>query len=588
MHSDGLIKITVIILLLVCPLNFWLMLNATGDTDCNQRGRLVVYVSPPVIPADGRRHECVYIQVQNLDGAPLKLSSDLTVTLTSSNRRVGVVESPVVIQAGKSFSAAWFNSTLTAGKTHLTASAPGVLAGVNVLTAVNAYSAGEPLKLKVYAAPKVVLVNRSQMGRLSIQLLDSNGISIAASSDLNVTLTSSNTSVLTVPQFITIPKGSSYYTSYFRVKAGVGTARLSALAQDILPGYDMVSTVREGGKPAGVALTLTPSTLLPDSSVHQPIVVQLRDVEGNPTTAERDTEVYVTSSDVKVAVVEEKVTIKRGESFSTVQLRTTLNVGRTVITASAQGLQPANATLEVKGFIPSKLSLHIAPPRVIVDGEPKKVIAVQVQAVNGFPVPSRGVTVHLTSSSTDVGLLPSTTRIKKGESCALVSFTPTLHPGETNITASAQGLQSAEAKLITMELPLNVIVDAPPAVRVNQTVTIKARTTSQGCPTQKVSVTWNVVGAQVLDRDNVTGKQGIASLTVKQTSEALIVNVQAFKPGYMKVEARKTVQVILPERPHPLEINIFGFKIPVLTAMILTAVLAAGLTAILYVFRRKG
>ena len=119
--------------------------------------RLAVYVAPPVIPADGGRYDCIYVQVQDENGEPLTLSSNLTVILTSSNLDVGAVNEKLIIPAGQSFSVSWFNTTYKPGVTVITASAQGFISGTATLRTVNPYSeALPPLKLKVYASPEVM------------------------------------------------------------------------------------------------------------------------------------------------------------------------------------------------------------------------------------------------------------------------------------------------------------------------------------------------------------------------------------------------------------------------------------------------
>jgi len=552
--------------------------------------RLAVYIAPPVIPADGGSYDCIYVQIQDENGEPLTLTSNLTVILTSSNLEVGTVNERLLIPAGESFSTSRFNATFQPGFTTITASAQGFMPGTATLRTVNPYSeALTPLKLRVYVSPGIIPAMKGLKGKILVQLLDSNETPLVASSNINVTLTSSNTTVLTIPSPITIRKGFSYGVSSYTITGHVGEAAVTALAQGFLPGNATVNVVEKGGKPVRLALTLTPPKLPPDGSIHNStVLVQLLDDEGRPTVdMEREVKVYLSSSNPTVAsIMDETVTIRKGEPYIQAGLRTGVKAGETVIAASAQDLEPDTATLETEGFTPSLLKVYVAPPAILANNRTKNVVSIQVQDGEGNPTVSiRDLTVYITSSSTSIGLYPSrfNVTIHRGENYAKTFFPATSIPGETNITVSAQGLEPATATLYLVVLPLNLTLDTPDQVRLNQTVTVSVEATSRSLPVKDVAVEWTVIGGTVQAEENRTGSDGKAYLTFKQTSGTLTLIVQASKIGYETAVVSKSIEVLTPKpetKPRPLEINILGLKIPLLTLMIIIACLVAALIGI--------
>jgi len=571
-------------IILVFHLFFTLALSIEGNHGSDEFS-LRVYISPPMIPADGNLHRCIYVQIIGSNGEPAIFSSNVTVVLTSSNLEVGSVENSIIIPAGRSFAIASFKTTFKPGSTNITASASGFQADTAILTTVSPYSEGDlPIKLGVYITPKIMMAGDSKEGLIVVQLLDSKNLPVVAFSDIYVTLTSSNTTILSIKSHVIIRKGSSYGAVPIRIKGYTGSATITALAENFLPGKNNISILRPSGIPAKLNIAITPSIILPESLSF--LTIQLLDSQGLPTVAEKDIRIYLASSDTEVALVNKSVIIKKGESFKIFSVKSSLNTGMAVITASADGLETATAMITVKGLTPTKLRVYAALPKVIANGEEKNIIVVQVQGDKGLPVPSRGIIINLASSTTDIGSIPSVIKIEKGKTYAVVPFKTTLYPGETNIIASAQGLESASALLNTTVLPLIVTLDVPQAVEINETFTVSIKAFSNNVPVQNAEVSCDVIGGKILKQETLTNSEGKASLMIKQTSQALTIKIKVSKPGYEIFDSEKNIKAFVPEKPHFLEIIFFGLKMSVYTAAIIFGVLIIALTLIYYVIRR--
>lgn len=588
----------VLLLLFSSFLHVCIASNTDGSREFGEKGRLAVYISPPTLLADGKEYPCVYVQIQDLEGKPLKAALDVEVILTSSNLDVGMVKSRLVIPAGESFSTASFTTTLTPGTTIITASAPGFITGTATLTTVTPYvEASPPFKLELYVAPEIMPANTSVEGRICVQLLDSNDTPLPAFSDIDVVLTSSNSTVLTALPPVKIRKGSNYSVVPFKVGGQTGKVTVTALAQNFLPDSVTVTVRASAAKPKRLALKLGPTILPSDNSTHEIITVQLLDGDGKPAPAQKTMQIFLASSNLEVGRVQEVLTLNKGEFYSLAWFKTGTKTGETVIAAYAQGLEGAAATVKVKEAVsanshPSKLSIYVSPPAILADGEPKNVVVVQTQTKDGFPAaPLDDLAVYLTSSSPGIGAIPLEVTVRSGATYVVAPFTPTLIPGATTITALAQGFEPATANLTTVILPLDLTVEAPTHVRINQTFALKARVTSEGVPIQDVKLNWIVEGGIILVEENFTDRNGEARLTVKQTSKTLTITAEALKPGYEKATASKSVEAPPPEKPSkpplPLgELEILGFKIPVLillTITVITIILIA-----IYIYLKAG
>ncbi len=553
--------------------------------------RLAVYAVPPILPADGRSYKCIYVQIQDAEGRPVKAPSDVLVVLTSSNLEVGVVEESVVIPKGCDFAIARFNTSFVAGETAVTASSSGFETGKAVLKTVGkVFGSLSPYRLRVMVVPSAPPAVEGFKGMVSVQVVDRFNTPINVPLDTRVVLTSSNLSVLKAPDALVIAKGRSYAVAFFEVKGVVGSATLTALAQGFEPGNATVSVVRVGGEPTRLALTLTYQILPSDGGVHEDaIVVELLDGRGAPTPAKSDVKVNLASSNPEVAAVPGEVVVRRGCFYATIPVKAGFKEGAVVLAASSQGFEADAMTLEVRRpagleFKRLKLVVYVALP-VVADGESKDVIVVQVQS-DGYPVAlTRNTTVYL-SSSVDIGHIPPRMVIEAGETYAVAPFTP-LSPGAANITASAQGLESSTAALKAILLPVDVTVEVPSRVELNQTYTVKLSVASLGLPLSGAVVDWTVVGGEAVSEANKTDLLGEASLTVKQTERVLTVLARVSKPGYEStVVSRRVEAVSPPTAPRPFEVELLGFRIQVLQLVIAVACVIAAL-ALAYLYLKR-
>lgn len=557
----------------------------------SEEGRIALYISPSQLLSDGGRHGCISIQLQSLDGAPLPAPHEVWISLSSSNLEVGSVETPIVIPEGEYLKTAYFIATRRPGETVITASAPGFIPGSASLRTFDPYaSASPPHSLRVYASPSFIPAEYGTRGMVIVQIVDSEGNPITATSEIEVTITSSNTSILRIPSSLTIHVGENYGTIAYSALGVVGRTNITALSEGFMPGKATISATRPGGPPARLHLSLSPSILLPGGSPHESITIQLLDPEGSPTRAHEPVSIYLSSSDLDVAVVEKPhVTIEPGMHYTSARLITGFKPGKSMIAAAAQGLETSLATLEVRGPTPNKLSLCAASPVILADGERREILALQVQSKDGIPMVSpEDVEVYLATSSKIVGDVPSTVRIRRGESYVRIPFQSTLVPGDLDIIAHAHGLEASSTTISTLALPMNLTVEAPSAVQINQTFTVTVTATSGFQPVKNASVKWVVRGGELVSAEGSTGGSGSADGVLKQILERLELIIEVSKPGYRATRVEKAIlAAALPRPPPEPTLNIFGLEVPISSMMIIIAVAIAILIILYFYLKRK-
>ncbi|MDW8045644.1 MAG: Ig-like domain-containing protein, partial [Nitrososphaerota archaeon] len=170
--------------------------------------RLKLYASPSVIPADGKTHKVLTVELRDsLDKAPAIAQEDIIITLSSTNPNIGTVEPTIILPRGESFVKTPFYVKDIAGETNVTAHAHGFI-GSSIKIRTILY----PVSLKISVnATKVGLIYQSK--RTSIVLLNLTAESMNQPiSNANV-IWSSNTTGIFDEQRVTDRSGKAY--AYF-------------------------------------------------------------------------------------------------------------------------------------------------------------------------------------------------------------------------------------------------------------------------------------------------------------------------------------------------------------------------------------
>ena len=102
---------------------------------------------------------------------------------------------------------------------------------------------------------------------------------------------------------------------------------------------------------------------------------------------------------------------------------------------------------------PSKLKIYIAPTKVPADNSAYNCIFVQLQDSSGKPArATKDVTISLSSSRTNIGIVESPINIKTGETFGSAKFNSTSTPGTTSISAASTGYTTVQGTITTTTL----------------------------------------------------------------------------------------------------------------------------------------
>lgn len=409
---------------------------------------LQVYVSPSTLPADGGSYKSIIIQLEK-DGQPIPATQDIKITLTSSNKDVGIVESEVTIPTGRSNVAAEFQTTRTAGETTITASAQGLKpVSISVTTAAVGRAATQ---LGLYLAPSSITAEVGLTSLIIVRLESSDGFPVNALSNITVSLFSSNPDVGSLDNEVAIPAGESQVTTTFYATYTPGSTKITARAEGYTSAEATMTTV--GNTPSKISAYIMPNAVnIYDGYAW--IVVQLQDSSGNPAKAPSDINVAFTSNKLNVTYPEGSAVIRRGESQTESKLILTYTAGTATITAVAEGYPSATATVTsypINNGKPTSITL-LVPYTVPADGNLYDAIWVQFENATGYPTYQYSLTnVQFSLSDVKIGSAASST-IQGLRSYAIGKFKATYTPGSATITAYASGWDTKTATITTKGL----------------------------------------------------------------------------------------------------------------------------------------
>ena len=397
--------------------------------------KLVVYVLPEFLPADNRQYTAVVVQLQDSGGNPAKAPiGNVNVSLFSSNTTVGTVEPYAIIPSGSTYVIAKFNTTNVNGSTTVTAIASGYVTG-SATVKTQSYSNEPATKLAVYISPQKVPADGIFYDIVAVQLKDSKGIIANATSNVVVSLSSSNIGIGTVTESITIPTGQTFAIARFNSTFKSGSTTITAVATNLTSASQSITTV--GPVPSKLSIYCVPSSLPADNRQYTAVVVQLQDSGGNPAKdPEGDVLVDLFSSKPDFGIPAPRLVIPYGTTYSVATFNSTFLAGSTDLTAQSAGYYSAQARMTTSLIDEIPLTVTVSAEPGTIDSEAKSTIRILVKFNN--TAPATGVTVKL--SSNNGGTFSAVTNESDGQYSAV--FTAPKVNSNTMITITANATKT--------------------------------------------------------------------------------------------------------------------------------------------------
>lgn len=412
-----------------------------------------IVTSPGTLAADGFPVNALYVQLLDARGQPATSPGDTIVHLQSSDTHLATVPPTTTVPANTSAAVVEVTPGHSEGEVTFTADAPGLTGAQAKLKLTTSPDSGFASALfKVALGPGLSIAGSSGPALVTVSVLNAESNSpLAVREDLEVTLVSSDATVLAVPANVTIPAGS--YTATAPVTVGkLGGATITALHSGFASGSTPGSVRKHGtGAPAKLTVVALPAVLSPAGDVTGKLVIQALDIDGAPVDFPCG-QLQLSSSNPAVLDVPAQVQADCQPGRQAILIDTIPggSTGSTGITVAASGMLPGEVTIAASGIAATKLTATIAPAKIMYGQPSAGWLVLQVTNDKGLSASvARDTVVTLAAEGMT---LPATVTMPRGSRLLIVPLGP-LSPGATPpvITATATSLASAQVTVTSNE-----------------------------------------------------------------------------------------------------------------------------------------
>ena len=235
-----------------------------------------------------------------------------------------------------------------------------------------------------------------------VYIVNRNGIPITSDFDVEITLTSDDPQIASVPETITFPGNASF--TKFEIKTGLpGSTTIVATLNDKTDFKDILVGTESDFLPDDLILELN----LPTPNMHvnseMPFSIYLRTSEGEIVRAPYDIEV-VLDYEAKLATPNtEKLVIKKGENYAWGTIQTYEKIGNTFLRAiQVENQLDAVKNILVSSTFPTSLDLMIYPSLIPAEIDREAFIFVSLRDSYGSPtVAHRDIPLQFFSDEQD-------------------------------------------------------------------------------------------------------------------------------------------------------------------------------------------
>ena len=556
--------------------------------------QLKVQSVSPVTSESQQLTAAVWLEDQN--GNPVVAPTDLTISLSSNNFDLLNVEPYVTIFAGSSYAQFTFSTGPMQGSATITAAVTGLESSSFTVTVDRASGLGTDCGVSAALCttigldflPSKALANGGTYQSVYVYLEnESSGLPalVACGSGcpgVQVELTSSNPSVLSVDSSVVIDTGQSYGIANVYAGYLVGTTQITATAFCNCLKADTGDIGTYGQAPASISVQATPQVLPADNLTFADLDVQLVSQSGQPAVAPSNMVLNLSSSDPSVVWVNASVEVSAGQSSALVPVQTSGTPGSATVLVVGSDVASGSAkvTTTVPGASGTKLTFAPQPAIRLASGG---MGSLQLVDGNGDPVIARDA-VEVTVTASNDSMLPSPIVLTVPAGSDYVTFPLAVQgSGTATFSATSQGLLSSSSQVEVIRAAFRANLGTTTSkLKQGEADNVTVYVTLDGAPVSGAVVNWRASAGMVTPVTEDTGSNGQARAEfVSQTGGSVTVSASVTAPGGEGISTSVSITVASSSN--------LGFLTSE-TALVAVAVAVAAVAAadLFYLRRRRG
>jgi hypothetical protein len=251
-------------------------------------------------------------------------------------------------------------------------------------------------------SPDTIEENPNSNPMAYVYILNKNNVPITSDKDVEITLTSDNSNIASVPEKITFPANSSY-VKFEIVSGDAGKTTITAELDDKIDFKDITVGIGDNFLPDDLVLELG----LPSNKMHvnseMPFSVYLRTSGGEIVRAPYDIELTLDYEKSLATPNADKLVIKQGENYVWGTIQTYEKIGNTFIQVIQDEMQlDAVENINISSTFPTSLDIEIFPRLIPAEIDRTVDVFVSLKDSSGKPtVAHRDIPLEFFSDEQD-------------------------------------------------------------------------------------------------------------------------------------------------------------------------------------------
>ncbi len=203
-----------------------------------------------------------------------------------------------------------------------------------------------------------------------------------------------------------------------------------------------------------------------------------------------------------------------------------------------------SAVFDMESIVSKPTSIYLSGPQTVFAGL-ENVFVVQIMDSQDEPLYSaKDMDIQLVTNDKSILDIPEKITIPRGQYFAIFSA-EAQKAGITDIVALADSIPISEYNVNVKELLPTVTINSPDNVSADAAVTVSLLAQYHDVAIPGMDVQWSVTGAQIIDSEQTTNENGIATATIiSDSTSTFTIDATASGSGFGSSTASKAIGIM--------------------------------------------